>query len=43
MQESEREMLIEWLYTLTGISREFWEKKDDHELDRLYQLNLDNQ
>ncbi|MEK4951919.1 hypothetical protein NST12_16630 [Bacillus sp. FSL W8-1127] len=38
--DNERETIIEWLYAMTGYTKEYWENKEDDELARLFEENL---
>ena len=40
MSDKERETIIEWLYTITGIGTEYWNKKKDDELIYLFEEKL---
>ncbi|MGG3879608.1 hypothetical protein [Bacillus smithii] len=42
LSDNERETIIEWLYTMTGYAADYWEKKEDEELARLFEENLLN-
>lgn len=42
MQCMEREAMIEWLNLMTGISREYWKKQSDEQLEREYEQRLNN-
>lgn len=40
LSDNERETIIEWLYAMTGYTKEYWENKEDDELARLFEENL---
>ncbi|GER73408.1 BH0509 family protein [Weizmannia acidilactici] len=40
MNQSDREMMIEWLWLVTGYSREYWEKCSDEQLAKEYEDHM---
>ncbi|MCM3227530.1 BH0509 family protein [Terribacillus saccharophilus] len=40
LSKEEREHMVEWLYLMTGISRDYWNKQNDNNLTYEYESQI---